>query len=377
MLQQLSFTQDGRVRDKVQASIDILKMFEPPDGYYLAFSGGKDSQCIYHLAKMAGVKFDAHYNVTSVDPPELVRFIKDQYPDVSIDIPHDADGKPITMWNLIAQHTIPPTRKVRYCCSGLKEINGKYRVVLTGVRKSESINRKKNQGMVTIQNKSKRLRKELEERGVDFTQTDRGGVVLNYDNDNSKLMVEHCYRTTKTLVNPIIDWEEEDVWAFLNENGIPHCSLYDEGFKRLGCIGCPMSGSKNMARDFERWPKYKELYIRAFQKMIDNHPGDIKVLNPDADTKFKITDKSSGGGTMDGVVDQVLLVNGSGGTYTVLTDEKCSGGGTGTVLPMVATQHGLNTSSETGKTTAECGTALSEQSVAMLIFDRYVEMGAI
>ena len=120
-------------------------------------------------------------------------------------------------------------------------------------------------------------------------------MVLNYDNDNSKLMVEHCYRTTKTLVNPIIDWEEEDVWAFLNENGIPHCSLYDEGFKRLGCIGCPMSGSKNMERDFERWPKYKELYIRAFQKMIDNHPGDIKVLNPDADTKFKITDKSSGG----------------------------------------------------------------------------------
>lgn len=120
-------------------------------------------------------------------------------------------------------------------------------------------------------------------------------MVLNYDNDESKLMVEHCYRTTKTLVNPIIDWEEEDVWEFLNSQNIPHCSLYDEGFKRLGCIGCPMSGSKNMERDFERWPKYKEMYIRAFQKMIDNHPGDIKVLNPDIETKFKIEEKSSGG----------------------------------------------------------------------------------
>lgn len=62
--------------DKVQRAIDILRSFEPPEGYFLAFSGGKDSQCVYHLAKMAGVKFDAHYSVTSVDPPELCRFIK-------------------------------------------------------------------------------------------------------------------------------------------------------------------------------------------------------------------------------------------------------------------------------------------------------------
>lgn len=105
--------------------------------------------------------------------------------------------------------------------------------------------------------------------------------MLNYDNDDSKLLVEHCYRTTKTLVNPIIDWEEEDVWEFLNDNNIPHCSLYDEGFKRLGCIGCPLSGSKNMERDFARWPKYKELYIKAFQRMIDNHPGQIKIMMPE------------------------------------------------------------------------------------------------
>lgn len=95
----------GQKRDKVQTAIDRLRAFEPKDGYFLAFSGGKDSQCIYHLAKMAGVKFDAHYHVTSVDPPELVQFIKAQYPDVHRDIPHDKDGKPVTMWSLIAQHT--------------------------------------------------------------------------------------------------------------------------------------------------------------------------------------------------------------------------------------------------------------------------------
>lgn len=112
----------GQKRDKVQTAIDRLRTFEPKDGYFLAFSGGKDSQCIYHLAKMAGVKFDAHYQVTSVDPPELVQFIKAQYPDVHRDIPHDKDGNPVTMWSLIAQHTIPPTRKCATVAQNSKKL---------------------------------------------------------------------------------------------------------------------------------------------------------------------------------------------------------------------------------------------------------------
>ena len=89
MLGQIKLSTDGELLDKVQLAIKRLKAFEPPEGYYLAFSGGKDSQAVYHLAKMAGVKFDAHYCVTSVDPPELVKFIKTHYPDVSREIPHD------------------------------------------------------------------------------------------------------------------------------------------------------------------------------------------------------------------------------------------------------------------------------------------------
>lgn len=131
-------------KNKVEVAIDRLQSFEPKDGYYLAFSGGKDSQCIYHLAKMAGVKFDAHYRITSVDPPELVRFIKTQYPDVALDYPRDADGNVITMWNLIPQQTIPPTRKARYCCDKLKESGGEGRLTVTGVRWAESPARKQN-----------------------------------------------------------------------------------------------------------------------------------------------------------------------------------------------------------------------------------------
>lgn len=87
-------------KTKVETAIERIKTFEPPEGYFLAFSGGKDSVVIKALADMAGVKYDAHYHITSVDPPELVRFVK-TFDDVSMDRTHYKDGTPITMWNLI------------------------------------------------------------------------------------------------------------------------------------------------------------------------------------------------------------------------------------------------------------------------------------
>lgn len=267
-------------KTKLEVTLDRIKTFEPPEGYYVAFSGGKDSQCIYHLCDMAGVKFDAHYRVTSVDPPELVRFIKEQYPDVSREIPRDKDGKAITMWSLIANHTLPPTRKMRYCCTSLKESGGSGRVTMTGVRWAESSNRKANQGLVTISGKPKTTIKDLSEIGASFKQTDRGGVILNLDNDEERRAVEMCYRTRRTIVNPIIDWTDDEVWEFLDDIAkVPHCSLYDEGYKRLGCIGCPLAGKKNMLKEFERWPAYKRAYTRAIEKMIENHPGKIRCAD--------------------------------------------------------------------------------------------------
>lgn len=239
----------GEAHDRVQTAIDRLRNFEPPEGYHLAFSGGKDSQCIYHLAKQAGVKFDAHYNVTSVDPPELVQFIRRQYPDVHFDIPHDKNGKPVTMWSLIASQAIPPTRMVRYCCERLKETNGRGRLVVTGVRWAESVRRKTNRHLV-----------------------DAGGKLFyTDDNAETRKMVESCYQQRRMTLNPIIDWDETDVWEYLNGVAkVQHCELYDQGFKRLGCIGCPMQSPEAMLSDFERWPKYRENYLRAFAPMLKN-----------------------------------------------------------------------------------------------------------
>lgn len=144
---------------------------------------------------------------------------------------------------------------------------------MTGVRWAESRNRKSNQGMVTIIGKGADDNSDVLDiaggNGASYTKSARGGIILNLDNAEERRTVEMCYRTRKTLVNPIIDWTDDDVWEFIRGYGIPYCSLYDEGCKRLGCVGCPLGGSASMRREFERWPVYKKLYIKAFDDMLE------------------------------------------------------------------------------------------------------------
>ena len=250
---------------KIDLSLKRIETFRPSEGLYLAFSGGKDSAVCKRLLDMAGVKYDAHYRVTSVDPPELVRFIRDVYPEVDREVPRDADGKPITMWNLIPRKLMPPTRLARYCCEELKESGGEGRMTVTGVRWAESKNREDNQGVVTIMSRS--VGRELGENEY-FHPTRQGGLMLMTDNDTSRRMVETCYRRHKTTLNPIIDWTDAEVWQFIRSEQIPYCCLYDEGFHRLGCIGCPMASRRGRSAEFARWPKYKTAYLHAFEKMI-------------------------------------------------------------------------------------------------------------
>lgn len=249
------------LNEKVKISIERLKAFEPEEGYYLAFSGGKDSVVCKTLMDMAGCKYDAHYRVTSVDPPELVRFVK-KYPDVFIDIPRYKDtGKPITMWNLIPKKLMPPTRIGRFCCQYLKEDGGDGRKTVTGVRWAESVKRRKNQGAVVIHSMNENKKTE------DFRMGPRNdSLILVNDNEDSRRMVEMCYKRHKTTVNPIIEWEDHDIWDFIKANKIKYCELYDQGFKRLGCIGCPMASP----RERERIQQVAEIQRRISQIIQKN-----------------------------------------------------------------------------------------------------------
>ena len=252
---------------KEKTAIERLKAFEPANGYYIAYSGGKDSDCIRILAELADVKRDLVHNLTSVDAPETVRYVK-SIPDVEIEKPRYADGERITMWNLIVKKGTPPMRLSRYCCSNLKESGGKGRITVTGVRWAESSNRKEHSDVVQLLGKPKSTQKLADEYGAEYRVTRQGALVMNDDNDENRRMVEHCYRTRKTMVNPIVDWTDEDVWDFLKHYGCESNPLYKCGFKRIGCIGCPMASKKKREKEFVMWPKYKDMYIREFDRML-------------------------------------------------------------------------------------------------------------
>ena len=241
-------------------------------GCVIADSGGKDSSVIKHIALKAkeqyGLIFRIRHNHTTVDAPETVHFVRSEKKKYEKSgIGYEIHYPEQTMWQLIISHKTPPTRLVRYCCAELKENTGIGEKLVTGVRKAESRNRRENQGVVTFMRPKKSLITETEGR-EDFVTTSKGGImVLNLDNADTRRVVENCYRTHKTLINPIIDWEDDFLYWYIRQEKINLNPLYSCGWNRVGCIGCPMAGKHRWA-EFERYPKYKDAYIRTFDRMI-------------------------------------------------------------------------------------------------------------
>ena len=201
-------------------SIEIIKAHEPPDGYWLAFSGGKDSIVLYDLACRAEVKFDAHYNNTTCDPPELIYFMREYYPFVIWEHPAKS------IWDAIPERGFP-MRNGRWCCEEYKERGGQGRFVLTGIRAEESPRRRRRQ------------------------------------------IVESCYKdTSKIYVNPIIFWSKTEVWDYIKSRNLPYCSLYNNGWSRIGCVICPFEAQ--IKERLAAYPGYYKLLQRAFMKLYEN-----------------------------------------------------------------------------------------------------------
>lgn len=220
--------------EKVDLAIRTIQFWEykalelDPDGYYLGFSGGKDSVVLYSLAQRSGVQFAAHYHVTTIDPPELVKFIRAEYPEVIWDRPK----KGALLRNIPTEGL--PTRRLRWCCKQYKEGGGTGLMKLLGIRAAESGHRANNWKTLTVWRRG-------------------GGYVLN----------------------PILHWTDQDVWEYIHQNGIKYCSLYDEGFHRLGCVGCPMAGRKGRLAEFARWPKLEAAWKKACKKFWERRAGKI------------------------------------------------------------------------------------------------------
>lgn len=253
---------------KIAYSVDLIRKSEkmalrldPENGFYNTFSGGKDSQCLYHLVKMAGVKAKTHMNLTSVDPPEVIRFVKTQYPDVELIKPK------MSIYDMAKRKHLLPTRRFRWCCAEFKEMSGAGKVALIGIRREESARRAK-RGEISTNIKGKRTEETFDQWS-----------------EHEEKMVTCVGGKDKVLVSPILNWTEQDVWEFLNANGIPHCELYDEGYTRIGCICCPMSQYRQKIKEIKRWPHVKRSWIKAIQWLIDN--GYVNKNFSDAEVGFR------------------------------------------------------------------------------------------
>lgn len=253
-------------------AIEILHLICGNTGCVIADSGGKDSSVLKHIALKAhdkyGLPFSIRHNHTTVDAPETVYFVRDEKKKFdSMGIKYEISYPLKTMWQLIVSRKTPPTRVMRYCCAELKENTGFGEKLVTGVRKAESKNRLENQGTVTFPKPKKQLINQINDN-ENFILTNKGGVViLNLDNSETRRVVENCYRTHKTLINPLIDWSDDFLYWYIRKENIQLNPLYGCGWNRVGCIGCPMAGKHRWA-EFERYPKYKDAYIRAFDKML-------------------------------------------------------------------------------------------------------------
>lgn len=257
------------LQKKILHSVDLIRKaeklalaYDPENGFFNTFSGGKDSQCLYHIVKMSGVKFQTHMNLTSVDPPEAIRFVRTEYPDVILKKPSDS------IFNLAVKKGILPTMRVRWCCAEYKETAGAGKVTLIGIRHSESTRRaKRNEVEINNHGYSGDLEGLAEYRKQRNSGRKPRKGTFSIINVNGESEVGCIHGKESLLISPIIDWTASDVWTFLNTLGIKHCVLYDQGFTRIGCILCPMSKVSKKRQDEKRWPGVKRAWIRAIKKI--------------------------------------------------------------------------------------------------------------
>jgi phosphoadenosine phosphosulfate reductase len=208
---------------KVEHSIGLIRLYGPmalkldtSNGYQFGNSGGKDSCVVNHLLKLSGIKYTSTYNVTTIDPPPLIRFLREHHKETHWN--RQQDKGHLILDRMVAKMSMP-TRLGKWCCSEYKDCCSKSSTVgVVGVRIEESARRAGLWKELTIHNK-----------------------------------------TGRAILAPIAYWTEKDVWDFIHGENIPYCSLYDEGWSRLGCVGCPINPA-NQAKEFERWPKFEEMW---------------------------------------------------------------------------------------------------------------------
>ena len=222
-----------QLEKKVKRAVRLIAVSVGDKTVEVSYSGGKDSDVILELTRMAGVKYRAIYKNTTIDPPHTHAHCKENGVEIL--------NPKVPFLKLIERGGFP-TRRCRFCCGKLKE----YKVMdiaVQGIRRSESAAR-----------------------------------ANRYDpNDPVICRIYGSKKNHVSVILPILEWTDEDVAEFLAERKVKaHPLYYDEqgNFhpeRRLGCIGCPLSPRDAIA-DFKQYPKMLRAWIRAGKVWWENHP---------------------------------------------------------------------------------------------------------
>lgn len=255
---------DGTEESILNKSIKLIKSFEDaaiyrnPIGYAVAYSGGKDSDALLQLFKMAGVRFFVFHNHTTLDAPETVYYIRKKFYELELaGIPCKIYKPEINFWALCRHKHTLPSRLMRFCCSYLKERDIpeiKYACRSFGVRKAESVKRDLNRDSIELHNRA------------DYSDMQK----FHFDNGEEVRQTDACYTKHYFVINPIAYWTDNYLWEFLRSEHIEVNPLYTEGFNRIGCIGCPMAG-KHRIEEFKRYPAFERIFITLCDKLVEDN----------------------------------------------------------------------------------------------------------
>lgn len=257
-------------RLKFGSSVSLTHYQKP---LLLTYSGGKDSDVCLELAQRAGIPIEVCHSLTTADAPQTIQHIRKKFKALELKGIHCEiiypvyQGKRTSMWRLIEAKFMPPTRRLRYCCEVLKETGGVHRAIITGVRWDES-NSRSNRGEFEALAAAKKSRVAVmpKEENEQLYLSDE--LYLNNDNDSRRRWMENCIKQRKTTCNPIIDWPNHVLWGYIRAEHIDTNPLYQCGFSRVGCIGCPMAGNGRYF-EFQQFPEYVTMYKHAFARMLE------------------------------------------------------------------------------------------------------------
>lgn len=239
------------------------------NGYFVRYSGGKDSDVLVDLFIRAGVKFMINHSLTTIDAPETVRHVREQFArwkDMGILCIITRPENNMNFYSLCEKYQMLPSRWYRFCCLELKERTSKeYRHALRafGVRKTES-HKRANRDVIETGNNRKKW-KEWEH--------------FKFDDSEDVLQTGTCYTNNYFYINPIAEYTTEDVWNYIRERGLSVNPLYSKGFERVGCIGCPLASGRRMLWEYEMWPQY-------FYRLMKT----IETIQPQLHEKFPDTE---------------------------------------------------------------------------------------